>query len=105
LNSRGHAWPGGSLLPNDLGLFDMLGNVDEWCQDRNEASLPSERGGDRDTIISAEVVTDQFGRMLRGGSFSSQPRDGGAASRGTERPSVQGMFWGFRPARTLRPSP
>ena len=26
-NSEEHAWPCGSLLPNDLGLFDMLGNV------------------------------------------------------------------------------
>ena len=33
-NSQDHAWPCGSLLPNDLGLFDMLGNVYEWCQDR-----------------------------------------------------------------------
>ncbi len=32
-NSGGHPWPGGSLLPNDLGLFDMLGNVSEWCED------------------------------------------------------------------------
>ena len=31
--SAEHAWPSGSLLPNDLGLFDTLGNVDEWCQE------------------------------------------------------------------------
>jgi hypothetical protein len=32
-NSQEHAWPCGRLQPIDLGLFDMLGNVFEWCQD------------------------------------------------------------------------
>ena len=32
-NSKDRAWPVGSLLPNDLGLFDMLGNMYEWCQE------------------------------------------------------------------------
>jgi eukaryotic-like serine/threonine-protein kinase len=32
-NSKDRAWPVGSLLPNDLGLFDMLGNLYEWCQE------------------------------------------------------------------------
>ena len=31
-NSQGQCWPGGLLLPNDLGFFDLLGNVKEWCQ-------------------------------------------------------------------------
>ena len=34
--------PCGSLLPNDLGLSDMLGNAWEWCQDRY---LPYSTGG------------------------------------------------------------
>ena len=34
-NSQDHAWPCGSLFPNDLGLFDMLGNMYEWCQERD----------------------------------------------------------------------
>ncbi|MCH8073937.1 MAG: SUMF1/EgtB/PvdO family nonheme iron enzyme, partial [Proteobacteria bacterium] len=33
-NSANRSWPVGSLKPNDTGLFDMLGNVLEWCQGR-----------------------------------------------------------------------
>ncbi len=32
-NSEDHAWICGSLRPNDLGLFDMLGNAQEWVLD------------------------------------------------------------------------
>ena len=39
--SQDHAWPCGSLLPNDLGLFDMLGNVYEWV--RIGATFPPEK--------------------------------------------------------------
>ena len=32
-NSKGKTWPVGSLKPNDLGLFDVQGNVFTWCQE------------------------------------------------------------------------
>ena len=51
-NSREHAWACGSLLPNDLGLFDMLGNVVEWCHDVPQIYHP-----DRKWTISDDVNT------------------------------------------------
>lgn len=32
-NANDHTWPVGSLKPNDLGLFDTLGNCYTWCQE------------------------------------------------------------------------
>jgi formylglycine-generating enzyme required for sulfatase activity len=99
-NSRAHAWSGGNLLPNDLGLFDMLGNVCEWCQDRADTPGPSTRGVHNDIINMFESVSDKEARHLRGGSFA----DPGAYVRSAVRlwnlSSLRGFIYGFRPART-----
>src|SRR5262249_43576600 len=49
-NSNERAWAGGSLLPNDLGLSDTLGNVYEWMNDWFGAPRPWVKGGYRDTV-------------------------------------------------------
>ena len=55
-NSNDHPWSCGSLLPNDLGLFDMLGNELEWVQDSVRSSMPEDRGIFCDIINTPEVV-------------------------------------------------
>ena len=91
-NSKERAWPVGSLLPNDLGLFDMLGNVYEWCQDAYDKTS-------RTKSQNYEHISDNP-RLLRGGSFSSRPAVVRSAFRGWSAPSNHDANFGFRPART-----
>jgi formylglycine-generating enzyme required for sulfatase activity len=60
-NSNGRFQPGGSLLPNDWGLFDMHGNLAEWCWDRHGR----QDAKDQSDPLGPEVGTD---RITRGGS-------------------------------------
>jgi formylglycine-generating enzyme required for sulfatase activity len=99
-NSRAHAWSGGNLLPNDLGLFDMLGNVFEWCQDRADTPRPSTKGIHNDIITMFESVSDKENRKLRGGSFADPGEYVRSAVRLWNLSSLRGYIYGFRPART-----
>jgi formylglycine-generating enzyme required for sulfatase activity len=96
--------PPGSLRPNDLGLFDTLGNALEWCQNgvyyyplgRIEAIIDTEDVRDIDIINAAP------GRALRGGAFSLQPRNVRCADRYGVVPGFRNGYAGFRTARTYR---
>jgi formylglycine-generating enzyme required for sulfatase activity len=97
-NSKDHAWPSGSLLPNELGLFDMLGNVHEWCQ---ECLLPYRPGRDGpvfDDINMLEYV--QTARLLRGGAFIDPASGVRSALRAWFAPANRISNFGFRLART-----
>ena len=51
-NSGGHPHPVARLSPGAIGLYDMLGNVNEWCLD---STVPGEL--ERDTCFSADEMS------------------------------------------------
>ena len=99
-NSKDHAWTCGSLFSNDLGLFDMLGNTYEWCQDSWNVSKPVKKGICNDVINISESVIDGNPRLLRGGTFNNQPGNVRSANRYRNAPSDRDSDYGFRLSRT-----
>jgi formylglycine-generating enzyme required for sulfatase activity len=101
-NSAERTWPVGGKKPNDLGLFDMHGNVWNWCQERYSGEYP--RSEDENPIDDNEdglTINSQDSRLLRGGSFDVQPVGVRSALRAASAPATRGGNVGLRPARTL----
>jgi formylglycine-generating enzyme required for sulfatase activity len=101
--------PVGRLLPNEFGLFDILGNVWEWCHDgqANQSADPYPRYPDGTTqhpapdLVRTTTVDSTLRRMLRGGAFDYAPAQARSAHRYSVSPAhVEGTF-GFRVVRTL----
>lgn len=70
----------GSFPPNAFGLYDMHGNVWEWCQDTWHDSY---KGAPSDG--SVWINNDNKYQMLRGGSWISNPSNCRSASRTDDR--------------------
>jgi hypothetical protein len=98
--NSGDKWllPVGRLKPNDFGLFDMQGNVREWCQDR-ALFYKKDREWTGDPENLGKLISSQS-RVLRGGSFLSDARGVRSAARANNRPDYRTTGYGFRVART-----
>ncbi len=93
----------GQLTPNDFGLYDMHGNVEEWCRDAWDAHAYKRRSGG---VCDPEVFGDNDAvRVFRGGGWNGSSRFCRAAYRVWRRPVLR--FWnrGFRVCLVSGPCP
>jgi formylglycine-generating enzyme required for sulfatase activity len=108
-NSEYRTWPVGQKRPNDLGLFDVHGNVRQWCQDRyRDHGYGTEATEDKEyikDIISINKrdkgMISSNSRLHRGGAFHERaPQLRSAYRYGMPAGNHLDYSLGFRPART-----
>jgi serine/threonine protein kinase/formylglycine-generating enzyme required for sulfatase activity len=101
-NSGDRTWPVGRRKPNELGLFDMHGNVYSWCQHvfRQDHSLPKsgEAAEDKEDNLSVDPT---MAGVWRGGVFFYPPANLRSASRLPGFLRHRSNVTGFRLARTF----
>ena len=86
MNSGGETHPAAKKKPNDWGLFDMLGNVSEWCADDYLA----------DYTAGPNSKKQARSKVIRGGAFDTFPPGCRAAARTAGPAAYKYTQTGFR---------
>jgi formylglycine-generating enzyme required for sulfatase activity len=118
---RGKTWPVGKKQPNRWGLYDMLGNVAEWCIDQYDPDFYDSLPWDKTPLGPVNLPgKSRYPHIARGGSYRSTPEECRSAARmrseklwnkadPEEPPSlwwlVPGKWVGFRIVRAVEEYP
>ncbi len=94
-NSGGGPHPVGQKLPNELELYDMSGNVCEWCQDKWHGSYQGAPTDGRSWVQDGTI-----GRVMRGGCWHRSYLRCNASARYWDYPYSKPDNVGFRLARS-----
>ena len=79
----------GTKQPNELGIYDMSGNVEEWCQDWYGAYSSSSQ-------VNPTGANSGSDRVIRGGSWGSIARGCRLSFRISSTPGSRSIFHGLR---------
>ncbi len=101
-NRVGETTPVGNYPANGYGVFDIIGNVSEWCLDEwnskfyklSEKDNPVS-GGSIEEILDAYLTSKKY-RVIRGGSWNSEEQDVRVSIRRTLAPWRTKSYVGFR---------
>ncbi len=94
-NSHGETKPVGLKRPNELGIYDMSGNVWEWCEDRWSGDY-YQQCADLGTVENPPGPDTGSYRVLRGGCWLRAPQGCGSACRNYRVPEYRDDDFGFR---------
>ena len=96
-NAKNKTHPVGQKEPNAFGLYDMHGNVGEWCEDDLHADYV---GAPKDGSVWVEQPRGEK-RVVRGGNWRTPFCNCSSSKRAGYRPDTRSVCLGFRLATVL----